>query len=145
MTAPRYQELTPDEIPVVTADGATVRVIAGRHAGITGPVATNSPVTYLHVTLAAGASVEVDVPADQNVGVYTFAGDGDGTLTIHDHDGDVVTVVNRGEDRSEHLVMAGQPLGEPVARYGPFVMNTREEIVEAIDDFNTGRFGAIAR
>ena len=77
--------------------------------------------------------------------VYTFAGEGDGTLRIYDTEGDEIVLANTGTEPSEHLVLAGQALREPVARYGPFVMNTSEEIETAISDFQSGRFGAIAR
>lgn len=145
MTPPRYQELAATEIPTVVLDGVEARVVAGEFAGALGPVETSSPITYVHLRLAAGATATVDAPAERNALVYTFAGDGDGTLRIHDHDGDTLTVRNGGRVLSEHLVLVGSPLGEPIARYGPFVMSTREEIVAAIEDYESGRFGSIAR
>ena len=145
MTAPRYQEFLASEIPEVRRDGVTVRVIAGEFEGTSGPVETHSPVGYLHVTLAPGASATVDAPAEQTALVYTFAGLGDGTLRIHADDGDAIMISNPGAEPSEHLVLTGAPLREPVARYGPFVMNTSAEIEEAIEDYRTGRFGLIAR
>jgi redox-sensitive bicupin YhaK (pirin superfamily) len=145
MIAPRYQEFLAAEIPQVADDGVIVRVIAGSHAAVRGPVETHSPVTYLHVTLPPGREVTVDIPADQTAMIYTFAGDGDGTLRIYDHDGDALELTNAGTEPSEHLVLAGEALHEPVARYGPFVMNTRDEIEQAINDYQTGRFGAIPR
>ncbi len=145
MIAPRYQEFLASEIPVVEQEGATVRVLAGTHAGVRGPVETHSPVTYLHATLAPAAEVRVAVPADETAMVYTFAGDGDGTLRVYDGDGDEVVLTNQGAGPSEHLVLGGAPLHEPVARYGPFVMNTSDEIETAIRDYQSGQFGAIAR
>ncbi|MGZ4676551.1 MAG: pirin family protein [Acidimicrobiia bacterium] len=144
MMPPRYQEFLASEIPAVVDGGATVRVIAGRHGDTVGPVETHSPVTYLHVTLEPGASVRV-ASTDETALVYTFGGDGDGTLRIHGTDGDEVVVENHGPGPSEHLVLTGAPLREPIARYGPFVMNTREEIEQAIDDYRSGRFGEILR
>ena len=145
MTAPRYQEFLASEIPEVRREGVTVRVIAGAFEGTAGPVETHWPVGYLHVTLAPGASVTVDAPADQTALVYTFAGLGDGTLRIHADDGDAVMVSNPVAEPSEHLVLTGAPLREPIARYGPFVMNTSDEIEQAIEDYRTGRFGLITR
>jgi len=145
MMPPRYQEFRASEIPQVRADGSVVRVIAGSHAGTDGPVETHSPVGYLHVTLDAGADVRLAAPSDQAAMIYTFAGDGDGTLRIYADDGDEVVLRNGGTEPSEHLVMTGVPLREPIARYGPFVMNTSAEIEQAIDDFRSGNFGAIAR
>ncbi len=156
---PRYQRLDADAIPVVTRDGATVRVVAGSFGGIDGPGRTHSPVTYLHVSLAPGSlPLTVDPADDENVGVYTFRGrvavngypvragqlavaaiaSGSIELSIDDR------AEGRAGETAEMLVLAGRPLNEPVARYGPFVMNTREEIIEAIEDFQAGRMGAIA-
>jgi len=145
MMAPRYQEFLAKQIPQVAEDGAVVRVIAGAHQGTAGPVETHSPVGYLHVTLDPGADVTVAAPSDQTALVYTFAGDGDGTLRVYGDDGDEIALRNDGTETGEYLVLTGAPLHEPIARYGPFVMNTREEIDQAISDFQSGRFGAIAR
>ena len=145
MMPPRYQEFLAKDIPQVRADGAVVRVIAGSHAGTDGPVETHSPVGYLHVTLDPGAGVHLAAPSDQTAMIYTFAGDGDGTLRVYADDGDEILLRNDGAEPSEHLVMTGVPLREPIARYGPFVMNTSAEIEQAIEDFRSGNFGAIAR
>ncbi|MGZ4736450.1 MAG: pirin family protein [Acidimicrobiia bacterium] len=147
MIDPRYQELAADTIPQVRhEDGVTVRVIAGEVDRVKGAVNTRTPVTYLHVTLPPGTHFDAPVPSTQNAMVYVMSGDGEGELTVFAHDGDVVSVPNDNatEDR-ELLLLAGEPLNEPVARYGPFVMTTKAQIVEAIDDFQGGRFGAIAR
>jgi redox-sensitive bicupin YhaK (pirin superfamily) len=145
MIAPRYQEYLPGQIPRVEGPGSVVRVVAGRHGDTLGPVETRSPVGYLHVSLEPGAEVHVDAPHDQAALVYTFAGDGDGTLRVYADDGDEIVVRNDGPVPSEHLVLTGAPLREPIARYGPFVMNTADEIEQAIDDYRSGRFGLITR
>ncbi len=145
MTPPRYQEFLATQIPIVEDHGVIVRVIAGAYGGATGPVETHSAVTYLHVTLPPGREVRVEVPATHTAMAYTFAGEGDGTLRVYGDDGDEVVLVNQGSIPSEHLVLAGEPLREPVARYGPFVMNTNAEIEQAIDDYRTGNLGAIIR
>jgi len=144
MSPPRYQEFAASEIPSVTVAGATVRVIAGRFGDTVGPVDTHSPVMYLHVSLESGATVTVPT-VEETALVYTFAGEGDGTMRVHDTDGDAVVITNAGSTVSEHLVLAGAPLREPIARYGPFVMNTNAEIEQAIDDYRTGNFGEIVR
>jgi redox-sensitive bicupin YhaK (pirin superfamily) len=77
--------------------------------------------------------------------VYTFAGDRDGTLRVYADDGDEIALRNDGTEPGEYLVLTGAPLHEPIARYGPFVMNTAGEIEQAIADYQSGRFGAIAR
>lgn len=145
MTTPRYQEFLARDIPEVETAAATVRVIAGSYGGIQGPVETRSPMSYLHVRLAPGASTSFAAPSDRSAVVYTFRGAGDGTLRIYDTDGDEIVLANDGEDPSEHLVLTGAPLGEPIARYGPFVMNTSAEIEEAIHDYQTGNFATISR
>jgi redox-sensitive bicupin YhaK (pirin superfamily) len=146
MVKPRYQEYTADRIPVVDADGATVRVIAGSVGRVRGPVDTRTPVTYLHVTLPPGTSFRQPVPATQNAVVYGISGPGEGELSVFAHDGDSVEVSNPdGRETRDLLLLAGEPLREPVARYGPFVMNTKAEVLQAVEDFQEGRFGAISR
>ncbi len=154
---PRYQRLDADAIPVVSGDGTTVRIIAGSFDGIEGPGRTHSPVTYLHVTLAPGSSpLTVDPADDENVGVYVFEGEATvngqpvtagrlAVAAIAPGSIELATDADAGDgDGAEMLVLAGRPLNEPVARYGPFVMNTRQQIIEAIEDFQAGRMGAIA-
>jgi redox-sensitive bicupin YhaK (pirin superfamily) len=143
---PRYQEFTADQIPVVVEDGVTARVIAGSVGRTKGAVDTRTPVTYLHLTLPPGTSFRQPVPASQNAVVYGISGPGEGDLTVYAHDGDVVEVTNNdSREARDVLLLAGEPLREPVARYGPFVMNTKAEVLEAVEDFQAGRFGAIAR
>ncbi|MGH7002364.1 MAG: pirin family protein [Alphaproteobacteria bacterium] len=152
MTAPRYQDIEPEAIPVVTTpEGATVRVIAGRVGDVAGPVsAVATDPVYLDVALPAGQRFAQAVPADHAAFVYVF----DGKLTVGG--GDKAEVVRRGElaalgagsqivlqagsEPGRAIVVAGRPLREPIAKYGPFVMNTDKEIVQAIDDFQAGRF-----
>jgi redox-sensitive bicupin YhaK (pirin superfamily) len=147
MIKPRYQEITADKIPEVRGDdGVKVRVIAGKVGRVKGAVKTRTPVTYLHVTLPPSTHFDVEVPESQNAMVYGINGDGEGELQVFAHDGDVVSVGNDSDVQPrEVLLLAGEPLREPVARYGPFVMTTKAQIGEAIDDFQSGRFGAIAR
>jgi hypothetical protein len=147
MIEPRYQEYAAAQIPEVHHDdGVGVRVIAGTVGDVTGVVQTRTPVTYLHITLPAGTSFDAAVPETQNAMVYGISGDGEGELEVFAHDGDTVTVKNdRPSEPRELLLLAGEPLREPVARYGPFVMTTKAQIGEAIDDYQSGRFGVIAR
>ncbi|HTT10015.1 MAG TPA: pirin family protein [Burkholderiaceae bacterium] len=153
--APRYQDVRAATMPTWRSeDGrATVKVIAGRVLGVAGAAQTRIPITYLDVALDDGAEVNLDVPADQTAFVYTFGGALQvGTQVRGVADGDMA-VLSQGDsvrlratkDGTRALVLAGQPVREPVARYGPFVMNTREEIYEAFADYQSGRFGQIAR
>jgi quercetin 2,3-dioxygenase len=146
MVAPRYQEYTASQIPVVEQDGGVkIRVIAGDVDGVRGAVDTHTAMTYLHVTLPPSSAATFTVPESQNAMVYGVSGPGADTLTVFDHDGDSLTVTNPADEERDVLVLAGEPLGEPVARYGPFVMSTPEEIEQAITDFQSGSFGEIAR
>jgi quercetin 2,3-dioxygenase len=155
MTAPRYQDVPAATIPVVDRPGVRVRVIAGDALGASGPIDTHSPVLYLHVTIQPGASLEVPVPSGQHAlayvisGVAAFAGAdpaNEGDLAVFDTAGDAVAVDAPvgAEEPLEVLVLAGEPLNETVARYGPFVMNTRAELVQAAADFQEGRMGRIS-
>jgi redox-sensitive bicupin YhaK (pirin superfamily) len=150
MTAPRYQDIPPERVPEVElGPGARARVVAGAAGGAEGPVSgvATQPV-YLDLRLAAGASLQADVTPGHNAFAYVYEGDArlgdDGTpvaskhLAVLDPEGDSV-LVRAGDAGARLLLVAGRPIGEPVARYGPFVMNTREEILEAVEDFRAGR------
>lgn len=160
MTAPRYQEVPAASIPEAVLDDGrvTVRVIAGPERGsLQGAVATHTPIAYEHVTVRPGGSVDLHVPQEWNAMVYAFAGAasvGNGGDAVHaqqlavlERDGDSVrlTVAPGAAQAFEALLLAGAPLREPLFRYGPFVMNTKSQIIDAIDDFNAGRLGSIAR
>jgi len=156
MTAPRYQDIPPDAVPVVELPaerdqpGGSVRVIAGEYAGVPGAVSgiATAPV-YLDVRLPANATLALPVTLGHHAFAYVYEGDarlgeGAGTL-VNAHqlgvlsEGDGVAL-RAGEGGVRLLVIAGRPLHEPVERYGPFVMNTREQIAQAVRDFQSGRF-----
>ena len=147
MTAPAYQDLRAEENAIETRTGATIRVIAGELFGLTGPGRTRTPIAYAHVTLDSGAVVSTALPQDHVVLAYALTGGfriGDaqvdeGVLAVID--GDELTITGVAP-RSEIIVLTGEPIGEPVARYGPFVMNTEDEVRQAFIDFDHGRFGS---
>jgi redox-sensitive bicupin YhaK (pirin superfamily) len=149
MMPPRYQELKAESIPVAQDRGIAVRVIAGEALGRKGLIQTHLPITYLHLFVQAGAEFAHSVAAQQNVFAYVIRGEaafdsraaGEGSVVVFANDGDEIRV--KALKDSEALLIAGQPIGEPVARYGPFVMNTRQEIVQAFDDFQQGRMGRL--
>jgi redox-sensitive bicupin YhaK (pirin superfamily) len=157
---PRYQDIEARDVALLSnEDGSSlVRIIAGELDGLQGPGITQTPITYLHATVAPGARLSLPWPRDFNALVYVLAGQGEagherrsldeGQLAIFG-DGDAITI--RAADKQpsnapqgwEVLVLGGLPIREPVARYGPFVMNTREEIVQAVQDFQAGRMGTL--
>jgi redox-sensitive bicupin YhaK (pirin superfamily) len=150
MTAPRYQEYAPDAIPVARpAEGVVLKVIAGEAGGTRGPIA--QPATdplYVDVHLAAGAGTTLDVPAGHRAFAYVY----DGAIRVAGErveagvlailgDGDTLDLASTGPNGvSRAIVVAGRPLNEPVARMGPFVMNTKAEIYQAVADYQAGRF-----
>ena len=155
MTRPRYQEVSGGNIPqAASPDGrARVRVVAGEALGASAVIDTYIPIVYQDWTLDAGADVTVALPREQQAMAYVFQGAalvGDEGKEIKDGQlamfasGDAVRL--RGADGGGRLLLlAGVPIAEPVARYGPFVMNTQDEIVQAVRDYQSGRMGEITR
>ena len=159
LVTPRYQDLRASSVALgTTPDGGTlVRVIAGDVAGLEGPGSTHTPMALVHATLAPTAALELPWPAGFNALVYVLSGEGTvgpdrtpvgtGNLVVLGA-GDVVTVAaNRGQESRlsglDVLVLGGRPIREPVAWAGPFVMNTREEVLQAFEDFEGGRMGRV--
>jgi redox-sensitive bicupin YhaK (pirin superfamily) len=153
MMAPRYQEIPADRIPVATSEDArvTARVIAGEALGKSAVIDTRTPISYLDLDLAPGASFEQPLPADFHAFAYVVSGHGafgsdrrparPHELVLFGDDGDTARVEAAEGGALRALLIAGRPIGEPVARMGPFVMNTRAELVQAFEDFQTGKLG----
>ena len=152
MTEPRYQEFAPDRIPVAQpAAGVTVKVIAGRVGEVVGPIA--QPATdplYLDIALEPGVAWEYALPAGHNAFGYVFegaatVGAGEEARALETHEmavlgGGSALSLRAGSAGARLILVAGTPLREPVARHGPFVMNTRQELMQAFVDFQEGRF-----
>ena len=152
MTDPKYQEFAPDRIPVATpAAGVTVKVIAGTVGDVQGPISqpATEPV-YLDIALESGKAWDYALPAGHNAFAYVFegaltVGEGDEARPLDTHEmgvlggGDVLRV-RAGSRPARLILVAGRPLREPVMRHGPFVMNTRQELMQAFVDFQEGRF-----
>jgi len=157
MMKPRYQEIPSANIPKAESDDGlvTVRVIAGESLGARAVIDTITPIMYLHFTLKPGGRVVQPVPKDYKAFAYIVDGEGefgakrerikDGQMVTFAADGDEVSILNPSESSADLdvLLLAGIPLDEPIARYGPFVMNTRQEIYQAIEDYQNGRMGEI--
>jgi len=151
MTAPRYQEFAPEHIPQTTpAEGVTVKVIAGQVGEVRGPIV--QPATeplYLDIELAAGSRWSYPLPDGHNVFAYVFEGsavlgDGENAQPVAKHELAVLVAgrlqLSAGAQGARLILVAGRPLREPVARHGPFVMNTREDLMQAFVDYQEGKF-----
>ena len=156
MMKPRYQEILQSKIPIGTSkdDNITVKVIAGESLGAKAIINTITPIIYLHFKLERGFRIVQPVPKEYNVFAYVIQGKGvfepsdsnkveRGNLVIFDTDGKEVYIqaVEDSKIPFEVLLIGGIPLREPITRYGPFVMNTQQEIYKAIEDYRNGKFG----
>lgn len=152
MSKPRYQAISKADIPVVElGSGGHVRVIAGELNGTKGPAQTVTSINLFDVTLKAGERVEIAIPEGHHAAVVLRKGDvslngtgslaGEARIATLSASGGVV-VLEAKED-STLLVLSGEPIEEPVASYGPFVMNTREELVQAMEDYKAGKMGRL--
>ena len=151
MTAPAYQTLADGDIPAVElAGGGRVRVIAGEFEGAKGPAKTHTPINVWDVRLPAGASVQLRLPAGHTTALFVLKGKvllnatqaaGEAELALFERDGEDIGV--KAETAATILVLDGKPIDEPVVGHGPFVMNTQQEIRQAITDYQEGRFGSV--
>lgn len=150
MSKPRYQGLLKEQIPVVhLGEGATARVIAGELHGAKGPAQTFTAVNVFDVRLKAGSLTQLSLPEGHNGGIVLLRGsiqmnttqtvEGEAKLALLSAEGEAVRLYAKQD--SILLVLSGKPIDEPVASYGPFVMNTRDEIRQAVSDYNAGKMG----
>jgi redox-sensitive bicupin YhaK (pirin superfamily) len=159
MVGARYQDIRADKVSLLTSPdgGALVRVIAGEVDGHPGPGMTYTPISVVHATLQPGAEIEIPWRRDFNALVYVLSGRGAvgaerrafrmGQLAVLGAGDAIRVAADRAQDSNapalDVYILGGQPIGEPVAWYGPFVMNTHEELARAFDDYRTGRLGTI--
>ena len=148
--APGYQPIVSGTIPVIPIDGGgTVRVIAGQYAGALGPARTFTPITLLDVSLKTDVDLAVSLPETYNAFAVVAQGQvqvGEATartgeLVVFKNDGSHIQL--RATVDSHVIVLSGEPINEPIVQYGPFVMNTVEEIRQALFDVNRGTFGIV--
>jgi quercetin 2,3-dioxygenase len=151
--APKYQSITPEQISTYPIDeaGSVARVVAGNFKGVKGAASTFTPIEMYDIRLKAGAATSFEIPACYNTVLLVTKG----SVTINSSQQarfkDFVLFENKGElvelkarEDSYVFVVAGEPINEPIAHYGPFLMNTQEEIRESIERFNPGKFGQLA-
>jgi redox-sensitive bicupin YhaK (pirin superfamily) len=152
MSPPRYQGITKDQIPTVKlGSSGQARIIAGELEGVKGPAKTNSPINVFDLHLKAGDSVDFSLPDGHNAAVVLLKGDvtlngaetlkGEARIATLSPDGERVSLSPK-ED-STLLILSGEPINEPVASYGPFVMNTHEELEQAFQDYRSGKMGRL--
>jgi len=153
MSAPRYQTILNADIPAINLDGGAgqLRVIAGSYLGHKGPARTFTPVELYDLQLKAGRQAQLSLPEGHNTSVFVLQGRatvngsheaGEAELIVCKRNGSRVTIDAKEESRI--LIMSGEPIEEPIARYGPFVMNTKTELIEAIQDYQSGKMGHLS-
>ena len=154
MIAPRYQNLDAELVRLLASSdgGALVRLIAGDLGGHVGPGSTYTPITVAHATIEPGEELVLPWRAEFNALAYVLSGSGivgaerrpvsDNQLVVFGP-GDRIRLAGTGSRPLEVMLLGGRPINEPIAQYGPFVMNTRTELAQAVDDFNAGRFGLV--
>lgn len=147
MDEPNYQPLAATAMGIVPVDSGTVTVIAGSYRGVTGPAQTHTPINLWRVELGAGGSLDASFPETDNLAVFVMEGSvnangteaGEHRLVLFENEGNDLRL--QSVDGAHLLVLEGTPLHEPVVANGPFVMNTRQQIIEAYEDLQAGRFG----
>lgn len=152
LTEPRYQNLTAETVAVSKRPGATVRVVGGTFAGLTGPGETLMPLLVAHVTLEPGASFQENVPANFEMAAYVIEGDGrfegqaavTGQLAVYAEGEGAIAFGNVGDKPLEVLVIGGAPAEGPLVFHGPFVMNSVEQVRAAEVAYRTGRMGTLS-
>ncbi|WP_420723506.1 pirin family protein [Hwanghaeella sp. LZ110] len=155
MTPAGYQDLTADKIPTVEGDGLSVHVIAGTYRDVTGPAKTATAIRLLRINAQPGAKISIDTPPGRNAFFCVYEGQVTGSSdqgkdsaviapSLAQLGGSGTVEVTAGPDGAALFYGEGTPINEPVARYGPFVMNTRDELIQAVEDFQNGRLAGQA-
>ena len=150
MSTPKYQAIANVQIPKIKVQGGEVEVIAGNYNGNAGAASTFTPVHLLNAKLAAGGIANFTLPANYNTGLIVI----EGNIIVNDTEevplDNFALFTNNGEDftikateDSIILILSGAPINEPIASHGPFVMNTRQEIMQAFEDYENGKFGEL--
>jgi redox-sensitive bicupin YhaK (pirin superfamily) len=154
MITPAYQNLEAGDVKLLSSPdgGALLRIVAGDVDGHAGPGSTHTPIAFVHATVAPGAKLDLPWQPDFNALVYVLSGHGTagqatpigaGQLAVFGAGDYLSLTADATSEALELIVLGGRPIREPVAQYGPFVMNTRDELQEAVDDYRAGKLGVI--
>lgn len=159
LTAPRYQEIPSSRIPIVQLPGGKgqVKVIAGSYHETESKIDTKIPILYLHIILESDTTIQVPVNQEHNIFAYIISGTASfdekdyslakkGQIVIFEKLGDYIRIKTplNAKEVLQVLLIGGSPINEPIARYGPFVMNSKQEIYQALEDYKSGKLGRIA-
>jgi redox-sensitive bicupin YhaK (pirin superfamily) len=149
-----YQHIPSYELPTISSDNVLMKVIVGEWDGESSPLITGVPVLIMHVMMEAGAETKVDIPCSYQAGIYVLKGYGlfgeeaidaeEGNLVLFSNGGETISIKAPANRPLELLLLSGEPIGEPVVTYGPFVMNNIDEIYEAMVEYSSGQLGSIA-
>jgi hypothetical protein len=147
MQAPYYLPLSEEETPKIELENTTIGVVAGSFMGVLGPAKTYSPQTLLRIDASSACSIEIPLPKHYNTLLYLLKGGlsvenekvSSKTMIWYKNDGDMLTI--NISEASQFIILSGEPIGEPVVSYGPFVMNNHEELQQAVSDFQDGKMG----
>ena len=156
MSPPRYQEKKREELPIYEKDGVWIKVIAGNIFGVNAEINTHTPILYWHIKIPQGGKMELPVAKNYNLFAYLISGkgifepgqrevSGKQMIIFSEDKGNSIIVENTSDEVLSFLLLGGEPIGETVARYGPFVMNTKEEIYQTVEDYQAGKMGIISR
>jgi redox-sensitive bicupin YhaK (pirin superfamily) len=153
MTTPGYKILTQKDIITFEKDGVAIRIIAGESDEHKSTTKTHTPINYFHLTLPPQTEVELEIDPNHNSFAYIISGRGEfgkdlqkaktTQLVLFKNDGETVQIKNAETENLEVILLSGEPINEPIASYGPFVMNNYDEIYEAIQDYQMGRMGTL--
>ena len=149
MTPPKYQDIKKDAVPAIDENGFQMKVVAGEYKGVKGPASTFTPIVAMMMNFKAGASAIIEMPAVYNVMAYVLNGsiESNGAkidalnIAVFDHSSEQIQL--KANTDGKLLFLSGEPINEPVASYGPFVMNYPGEIKQAIMDYETGKMGVL--
>jgi redox-sensitive bicupin YhaK (pirin superfamily) len=151
--SPSYQHIPSYELPTISIDHVLIKVLIGEWNGESSPVMTQVPVLIMHISVEAGAETEVDIPGSFGAGIYVLKGYGlfgeeaidaeEGSLVLFNNGGETIKIKAPASRPLDVLLLSGEPIGEPVVTYGPFVMNHIDEVYQAMVEYSSGELGSI--